>query len=179
MFSWMNQCFLFLCSPVLLVLNSSAGQRKSNSGLRLWRSWCTERAAANSGSRSAHWDSSWIHQQKSQTRKSEDSEWEVCTQDKGKSRGSCGLFTCLSWLEVSAVEDICEIKFRRNCLVCLMIWEDSSCQHRLIPQSYSVCFVFIVFIGRYEAEHIFTCFSESSVVGVGVCPSKKSCSTEM
>lgn len=38
---------------------SSAVQRKSISGLRLRGLRCTERAAVTSGSRSAHWDSSW------------------------------------------------------------------------------------------------------------------------
>lgn len=40
-------------------ITSAAVQRKSISGLRLWGSWCTERAAATSGSRSAHWDCSY------------------------------------------------------------------------------------------------------------------------
>lgn len=38
-----------------------AVQRKSIPGLRLGGSRCTERAAAISGSTSAHWDSSWSH----------------------------------------------------------------------------------------------------------------------
>lgn len=125
---------------------SPAVQKKSISGLRLWGWSCADRAAATSGSRSVHWDSSWTRKPPSRETRQEDknSEGSVeCMVEKmGQCRRSGVLVTCLSWLEDRVAADVCEMVLRSSCLAWLRTWGTSTWRHSYAFRFQSKCYMF-------------------------------------